>query len=701
MDDIRSRGIVAQLQKKWAARVWLSLFIVVVAGTMLLSAIAIQIFHTGWIISPLVFIVLFVILYFFNYKKITTNDVSAYLDRTVPALQESTGLLLKPSAELNFLEKLQVQKVESELSASVSEPRRIRLLVKQSLGLLAISLIGSFILYLWPIPGGSATKAVSTELVKENKLPQIREVSVSIVPPAYTGKKQREQDRFNISAEEGAQVAWHITTTASVDSVLLLFNDKTTLVLRPSDSTHTVWRAGKQVMNPGFYQVVVAGSQSELYRVEMIRDLFPAIAVRSPKPSSVIEPGQQPRTQLEVVLSDDYAIKNTSINATIASGNGEAVKFRKQQMIFTDFVAGGKQYQFKKLIDLGALGMKPGDELYFYISATDSHEQEKKSDIYIVRIEDTTQLMSLEGLANGLDIKPEFFRSQRQIIIETEQLLKDRDTMRVEVFNERSNELGVDQKLLRLRYGKFLGEETNVEIGKDHDHDEGSGHNAEAGNAQQMMDEVAHKHDNAEDAGFFDAQTKKQLKATLDEMWKAELQLRTMKPRDALPFEYKALKLLKELQQQSRVYVAKTGSRTTPLKPEKRLTGELDKIIQPVQQQTFKQAADDALIQRKALGILEQVKNNEILPQTSLELLEEAGIQLGNKAAEDPAAYLAAFEAFRRILNHKQSANDISLAGSAFQKMIQSAPKLPRQGSATPDKKLSQQYFINLNRANE
>jgi hypothetical protein len=38
-------------------------------------------------------------------------------------------------------------------------------------------------------------------------------------------------------------------------------------------------------------------------------------------------------------------------------------------------------------------------------------------------------------------------------------LLKDKDSISVEKFNNRSNDLGIDQKLLRLRYGKFLGEE--------------------------------------------------------------------------------------------------------------------------------------------------------------------------------------------------------------------------------------------------
>ena len=96
---------------------------------------------------------------------------------------------------------------------------------------------------------------------------------------------------------------------------------------------------------------------------------------------------------------------------------------------------------------------------------------------------------------------------------------------------------------------------------------------------QFILDQFSHKHDIAEDATFFDPETKKQLKATLAEMWKSEGKLRLYKPAEALPFAYNALRLLKDLQQKSRVYVAKTSSKTTPLQPkEKRLTGELDKI---------------------------------------------------------------------------------------------------------------------------
>jgi hypothetical protein len=108
-----------------------------------------------------------------------------------------------------------------------------------------------------------------------------------------------------------------------------------------------------------------------------------------------------------------------------------------------------------------------------------------------------------------------------------------------------------------------------------------------------------------------------------------------------------------------------------------------------------------SIVPRKALGILEQVKNHEPLFPGATELLEQAGMQLGAKAAAEPSLYLSSLEALRRILQNKYSVKDISLAGNGLQRMIAAASKLPRQAGGLPDMKLSQRYFLHLNRGND
>jgi hypothetical protein len=308
----------------------------------------------------------------------------------------------------------------------------------------------------------------------------------------------------------------------------------------------------------------------------------------------------------------------------------------------------------------------------------------------------------MDGMLSGVNQKPEFFRSERQIILDTEKLLKDKDSITTVKFNDRSNDLGVDQKLLRLRYGKFLGEESESDINPADVKDDPVGDIKNYGNAAVILDKYTDKHDNAEDAQFFDPELKKQLKATLTEMWKAELQLRLYKPQDALPFEYKALRLLKDLQQKSRMYVAKTSYNPPALKLEKRLSGDLSKINQPINKSDVKPGTDQYENLKKAVQVLAQLKVAPKMSGADEHILALASQLLSSKASAQPGAYLPALSAMRRILSKpgKITPGDISLVERAIQKTLIPADKLPVAAENPADLGLSQQYYKNLNRLN-
>ena len=202
----------------------------------------------------------------------------------------------------------------------------------------------------------------------------------------------------------------------------------------------------------------------------------------------------------------------------------------------------------------------------------------------------------------------EFFRSERQIILDTEKLLADQPHIGHGEFEQRAQTLAFDQRSLRMRYGALLGEEFEsgvaVEAGaEDAEHLESGGEEpqprpadaAEQDDAAQRPKSLGkpkappriedllpagmvHQHDAQDQATFFTSELRTQLKAVLAEMWSAEGALRIFDPRHALPFESRALVLLKELQQKARVYVPKIGYEAPEIDLARRLTGELDKI---------------------------------------------------------------------------------------------------------------------------
>jgi hypothetical protein len=652
--------------------------------------------------------VLCLVIFLVIHQAWKTSDVliANFLDQQYPELEESSGLVLKPASELNLLETLQLQKVETQLQ--VVPQWHSSFLKRAKLALLLLLFAFGFT---WVLNKPSATnqsltgKALSTEnnALPEKVLPQISSIDVVVHPPAYTGKQPRSQDKFTLNVEDGATVSWKIATNIAVKQVALLFNDKETINLKNINPDKTAWQIQKLINKPGFYQVNVDGKLSDLYQLQVITDQPPVIHIKSPKQYTYIDAGEAQRVNIDATVNDDYGVANALVFATVAKGSGEAVKFKEYKIDFsTAFSSHLPQYSLQKLISLPVLNMEPGDELYFYIQATDIYQQQSRTDVYTVSIQDTAQLLSMDGMLSGVNQKPEFFRSERQIILDTEKLLKDKDSITTVKFNDRSNDLGVDQKLLRLRYGKFLGEESESDINPADVKDDPVGDIKNYGNAAVILDKYTDKHDNAEDAQFFDPELKKQLKATLTEMWKAELQLRLYKPQDALPFEYKALRLLKDLQQKSRVYVAKTSYNPPALKLEKRLSGDLSKINQPINKSDVKPGTDQYENLKKAVQVLAQFKVAPKMSDADEHVLALANQQLSSKASAQPGAYLPALSAMRRILSKpsKITPGDISLVERAIQKTLIPADKLPVAAENPADLGLSQQYYKNLNRLN-
>jgi hypothetical protein len=634
---------------------------------------------------------------------LSLKEVARILNKSYPQLEESSDLFLKTENSLNILETLQIRRIEPILN-SLKAPALIFYRLKISTIIFIISLIISLILSRFDLLNRNKIDEISGKTsflpeLNETLLPGIESVELKISPPAYTKIPPRTQNQFSARPEENSVLSWEIETDQPVESLEFIFNDKQSISLRSLNNEKTKWGINKRIDSSGFYQLKMDGLLSELYKLETIKDQAAVIRIISPAQYSSIDIGEPKNTLLNVQINDDYGILDAFISATISRGKGEGVQFKEQKINLAASFGGDKQYQFKKILNLEAMGMVPGDELYFFINAKDSRKQVSRSDVYLVTIQDTTQLMSMDGMLSGVNLVPEYFRSQRQIIIDTEKLIKEKKQNSEKEFKNRSNDLGVDQKLLRMRYGKFLGEETDEEIGEEHEeHAENVA--ADFGNAEKMLEGYSHKHDIAEDATFFEPELKAQLKATLAEMWSAELRLRTYKPEEALPFEYKALRLLKDLQQKSRVYVAKTAFKAPQIKAEKRLSGELDKIIQPLALRNSAKTPDSQITLKRATSVLASMKNGYRLSLQESTILRESATLLTEKASAQPAEFLIALTALRRIMNNSSKAklSDILSVEAAYHKMIREEVKVPQAKSNGPGTALSKEYFNNLNR---
>jgi hypothetical protein len=648
--------------------------------------------------------------------RVSTPAVTQHLNALFPSLEESTHLLLKPGGELSLLERMQTERLQSALQV-IDARQAVRVPHRAGLAALLVGILAASAVLLWPAPrpkddlfAPAATLPAPFRKASLPAKPRIQALTISIAPPGYTGRPTRTQASPDVTAEAGSRVQWQIQTDVPAERVALVFNDRDVLPLQREGDA---WTASRTVTENGIYQVRLNDERSDYYRLEAIPDSPPMVTVTAPEPYVAIDYGRPLHVPVRVQLKDDYGLQNAYLVATVAKGSGEAVKFREEKIgLGAAFGKFQREANLAKGLQLAGMDMAPGDELYFYVEALDNHAQATRSDMFIVSLTDTAQVTLAEAMTLGINPVPEYFRSQRQIIIDTEKLLRDRSKLNPEAFKGRSNGIGIDQKVLRLRYGKFLGEEFEDMIGEiagqekivESGHFDGDGH--DHADAMQGLEAFVHAHDESEEATFLEPAVKTKLKACLAQMWEAELRLRTYRPQEALPYEYKALKLLKEVQQSSRAYVAKTGFEPPPLKPvEKRLTGELDKVGQPRHRREYEPDRSFPAV-REAGPVLIKLQSGATLSGADVGRLEKAGGELGAAAIRQPGRYLPALRALRQLIGEAKArkkevcTNCLAAVQSAFWSVLPPAVNTP-QPLTRAGNRIGEMYLEAINGVND
>jgi hypothetical protein len=523
--------------------------------------------------------------------------IARHLDRVAPDLEESTGLLLSQSDDLVPLQQLQRERALAKLEGLDRGKALGPLVTWRNLSeVTAGALAATAILALGV---GTETRdrlQESRRAAGENPAILLLDtVEVGISPPAYTRLAASRQAELDIEAIEGSQVSWRLAAPAGSRAVLRTGEGEEVVFERDGDSLALRLEADSSFV----YRLVASqpghpNQQTAFSRLKVIVDQAPVLSVTQPANRlNLIDPNLS-AIELEVSARDDYGLGKGFLVATLAQGAGEMVEFRERRVALSVPID-SVETVLTHTLALGAMELGPAAELYLHVEVEDTRQPLAnlgRSATTILRVPGSEAQTS--DLSQGLPmiLPPTYFRSQRQIIIDTEKLIAESPRLTDIEIRRRSEALGTDQRALRMRYGALLGEEFvsgqavdpgDLEAGGDADlHDEqaeGPPSGADSTVFDLVPEDLTHAHDSTESATYFTSETRTQLKRVLAQMWDAEGRLRVIDPEGALPFELSALELLKDLQQRSRVYVQKVGFEAPPLEPAtRRLTGELDEI---------------------------------------------------------------------------------------------------------------------------
>ena len=674
-------------------------------------------------------------------RQLGPAAVARRLDRQFAELEDSAGLLLQDPAGLHLLGQLQQERVAQQLARlTATGSALLPFSFRKSFSITGLLLSRAALIAFLP----RATRAVVPASVAVHFSPdparkvaalgpaRITKVNLLVTPPAYT----RRAAFVPAQASFSARVRWVVTVNRVEKAAPTLEIGKETLRLRPVAGQPKAFFAEQTLAASALYRLRYAGQVSDDYAVEVRPDQAPVVRIQTPKPYTLIAAvGTRPEVAVRATLRDDYGLSHAEMVITVAQGQGEAVKFHEVRRDLSGGLGGQPaQGTLSQLLSLPKLGMTYGDELYFYIQARDTHGQRARSDTYLVQWQDTAAATSALDMGMGVNTAPAYFRSERQIIIDTEKLMAEQGKLTAAEFTNRANALGFDQQSLRLRYGKFLGEEAEKGLGvtagpshspiaedddtpavaaaptppaetDDHDHaappQKAGSLGSQTAATDALMDPYIHKHDDAETADFLEPAVKAKLQAVLSERWAAELRLRTGQPAAARPYEYRALRLLKEVQQQTRAYVKKAGFTPQPF-PEAtlRLTGELKGAAVPHLLATVPAPAAQPAV-RGALGWLAAAQAGQPSRPADALTLEQAGQALAQVALQKPGVYLPALRALRTLATDARAgrapcASCLAPAARALTDLLP-APT-PTAAAAGAAGRLGQRYFRELNR---
>lgn len=512
------------------------------------------------------------------------------LDGSRPDLEDSSDLLFADPQSLGDLQRLQRSRLEARLGDGSPDrlaPAWPRRWIATAWVIAALVIAG---VVFWPrgadrpvVLSPSAEGAVAVA-----GLPRLVGQNLRIIPPAYTGLAVRDERNLDARAPQGSRLEWTLRFEPEADVPALVMLAGQRVALRPSGRD---WIASRTLDASFLYRVDPAagrGPVPPLHRIDAIPDAPPQVRGVSPAESlTMVAVGQRAWTPVFAVTDDYGVVANARLRITLAMGEGENVTFTERE---TGVTGSGpaRDRRFSPRLDFGALGFAAGGDLVVQLIVRDTRSpdaQESRGPSLILRwpSANRTQGSGLEGMVNTT--LPAYFRSQRQIIIDAEGLIRRKRTVSAERYLANSTVIGGDQEILRHRYSEFLGGESEGQPelptsdgAQSHSDDDGHGHAARTASAgfggpEDVLAEFGHPHDDSP-AASLDPETRALLKQAVDAMWQSELQLKQGRPDLALPYANAALEFIKKVQQATRIFLQRVGPELPPIDAARRMTGK-------------------------------------------------------------------------------------------------------------------------------
>ncbi|MDE2881159.1 MAG: hypothetical protein OXP70_04860 [Acidobacteriota bacterium] len=297
--------------------------------------------------------------------------------------------------------------------------------------------------------------------IEVEDVPYVGQISLVYRYPEHTGLSPREvEDGGDIAAVAGTVVELRvIPTVPATTGVLRMEPGPIEIPLAAPDAPEdSPTGAGAEVMTAtlrlsesGAYRVALAGPDGNLrtasrdYLIEVLEDLPPIVRFVRPGRDTQANPVEEVFT--EVLAEDDYAVRRVEMR--VAVNGGEETR---------EVLASGgarDEIQSGHTLFLEEHDLVPGDLVSYYAVARDGSGAEAATDIFFIAVRpfDRTyrqgDTMPGAGAGGGDGLDGTLSLRQKQIVVATFKILRDRDGMPPSAVTETVATIGLAQGRLR------------------------------------------------------------------------------------------------------------------------------------------------------------------------------------------------------------------------------------------------------------
>lgn len=378
--------------------------------------------------------------------------------------------------------------------------------------------------------GGVSSPVYALKVVA---LPYVKRLDLEYRFPTHTGLEPRKvEDGGDIAAPLGTDMLVTIVPTMASPDGRLRINDAEVVPLtrKPNGTFVGRFTVGRE----GFYRVELDAASgdhiaaSPQYTIDILHDEPPVVIVTKPGRDTTVTPLEE--IFLHAQAQDDFGVRSLELVFSVNGGPQNVVP------LFSG--AGGARPEISAghTLYLESLGVQPGDAVSYFARATDNDavggQKSAMSDMYFLRVrpfdKEFRPAQSNAGAGMGAGGRGgevgAMSQQQRQIVVATFNLVRDRPTTPADRFKESVTLVTLAQARLREQVEGLVGRMNSRLVEPDP--------------AFQKIAELL-------------PQAAKQMRA-------AEEQLKALKPGEALAPEQRALKFLQQAEEEYQIQVQVT-----------------------------------------------------------------------------------------------------------------------------------------------